>query len=147
MHRYDACFGSALIPCLLLWLSWQLLEIITFCLLLYFYKQHSADYLVVILLLVALLGEFSSCLSDLALVTSYQNQIPAVRCWFSLVCLHSVIFWNRLGHSHYSQGGFWHAAPHPRGLHAARLPHLQRHVRVHGGVCRLSGQVNGQRRL
>ncbi|KAM4542532.1 NIPA-like protein 3 [Odontesthes bonariensis] len=32
------------------------LEIITFCLLLYFYKQRGADYLVVILLLVALLG-------------------------------------------------------------------------------------------
>lgn len=38
--------------------SWQLLEIIAFCLLLYFYKQRNANYLVVVLLLVALLGEF-----------------------------------------------------------------------------------------
>ncbi|XP_059208588.1 NIPA-like protein 3 [Centropristis striata] len=37
-------------------LLYLLLEIITFCLLLYFYKQHNANYLVVILLLVALLG-------------------------------------------------------------------------------------------
>ncbi|KAM4625686.1 NIPA-like protein 3 [Polymixia lowei] len=37
-------------------LLYLLLEIITFCLLLYFYKQHSANYLIVILLLVALLG-------------------------------------------------------------------------------------------
>lgn len=33
-----------------------LLEIITFCLLLYFYKQRSANYLVIILLMVSLLG-------------------------------------------------------------------------------------------
>ncbi|KAM6912145.1 NIPA-like protein 3 [Xenentodon cancila] len=37
-------------------LLYLLLEIITFCLLLYFYKQRNADYLVIILLLVALLG-------------------------------------------------------------------------------------------
>ncbi|XP_074547333.1 NIPA-like protein 3 [Halichoeres trimaculatus] len=37
-------------------LLYLLLEIITFSLLLYFYKQHRANYLVVILLLVALLG-------------------------------------------------------------------------------------------
>lgn len=37
-------------------LLYLLLEIITFCLLLYFYKQRSANYLVVILLMVALLG-------------------------------------------------------------------------------------------
>ncbi|KAL7379918.1 hypothetical protein ABVT39_008453 [Epinephelus coioides] len=37
-------------------LLYLLLEIITFCLLLYFYKQRSANYLVVILMLVALLG-------------------------------------------------------------------------------------------
>ncbi|XP_034015651.1 NIPA-like protein 3 [Thalassophryne amazonica] len=37
-------------------LLYLFLEIITFCLLLYFYKQHSASYLVIILLLVALLG-------------------------------------------------------------------------------------------
>uniref|UniRef100_A0A672ZUY2 NIPA like domain containing 3 n=1 Tax=Sphaeramia orbicularis TaxID=375764 RepID=A0A672ZUY2_9TELE len=37
-------------------LLYMLLEIITFCLLLYFYKQRSANYLVIILLLVALLG-------------------------------------------------------------------------------------------
>lgn len=37
-------------------LLYLLLEIIMFCLLLYFYKQHRANYLVVILLLVALLG-------------------------------------------------------------------------------------------
>lgn len=33
------------------------MEIITFCLVLYFYKQHNANYLMLILLLVALLGE------------------------------------------------------------------------------------------
>ncbi|XP_070776428.1 NIPA-like protein 3 [Enoplosus armatus] len=37
-------------------LLYLLLEIIAFCLLLYFYKQHRANYLVIILLLVALLG-------------------------------------------------------------------------------------------
>ncbi|KAI5102719.1 NIPA-like protein 3, partial [Silurus meridionalis] len=37
-------------------LLYLLLEIITFCLVLYFYKQHNANYLVLILLLVALLG-------------------------------------------------------------------------------------------
>lgn len=37
-------------------LLYLLLEIITFCLLLYFYKQRSANYLVIILMLVALLG-------------------------------------------------------------------------------------------
>ncbi|XP_026165619.1 NIPA-like protein 3 [Mastacembelus armatus] len=37
-------------------LLYLLLEIITFCLLLYFYKQRDAKYLVIILLLVALLG-------------------------------------------------------------------------------------------
>lgn len=47
-----------IIWCLLLPLPLsQLLEIIAFCLLLYFYKQRCANYLVVILLLVALLGE------------------------------------------------------------------------------------------
>ncbi|XP_061650097.1 NIPA-like protein 3 isoform X1 [Phyllopteryx taeniolatus] len=37
-------------------LLYLVLEIITFCLLLYFYKQRNANYLVIILLLVALLG-------------------------------------------------------------------------------------------
>ncbi|XP_047466514.1 NIPA-like protein 3 [Mugil cephalus] len=37
-------------------LLYLLLEVITFCLLLYFYKQRSANYVVIILLLVALLG-------------------------------------------------------------------------------------------
>uniref|UniRef100_A0A1A8QTD1 NIPA-like domain containing 3 n=1 Tax=Nothobranchius pienaari TaxID=704102 RepID=A0A1A8QTD1_9TELE len=37
-------------------LLYLLLEIIAFCLLLYFYKQHNTNYLVVILMLVALLG-------------------------------------------------------------------------------------------
>ncbi|KAA8582101.1 hypothetical protein FQN60_008841 [Etheostoma spectabile] len=37
-------------------LLYLLLEIITFCLLLYFYKQRSANYLIIILMLVALLG-------------------------------------------------------------------------------------------
>ncbi|KAJ8289472.1 hypothetical protein GJAV_G00001680 [Gymnothorax javanicus] len=37
-------------------LLYLMLEIITFCLLLYFYKQRNANYLVVILMLVALLG-------------------------------------------------------------------------------------------
>ncbi|XP_054470046.1 NIPA-like protein 3 [Anoplopoma fimbria] len=37
-------------------LLYLLLEIITFCLLLYFYKQHNANYLVIILMLVALLS-------------------------------------------------------------------------------------------
>ncbi|XP_008294497.1 NIPA-like protein 3 [Stegastes partitus] len=37
-------------------LLYLLLEIITFCLLLYFYKQRGANYLVIILMLVALLG-------------------------------------------------------------------------------------------
>ncbi|XP_060790759.1 NIPA-like protein 3 [Neoarius graeffei] len=37
-------------------LLYLLLEIITFCLVLYFYKQHNANYLVLIVLLVALLG-------------------------------------------------------------------------------------------
>ncbi|TDG98932.1 hypothetical protein EPR50_G00205570 [Perca flavescens] len=37
-------------------LLYLLLEIITFCLLLYFYKRRSANYLVIILMLVALLG-------------------------------------------------------------------------------------------
>ena len=57
---------------------WQLLEIIAFCLLLYFYKQHRANYLIVILLLVALLGEslavkhgFSCCLSNLIATMIY----------------------------------------------------------------------------
>lgn len=40
-------------------LLYLFLEIITFCLLLYFYKQRNADYLVVILLLVALLGSLT----------------------------------------------------------------------------------------
>ncbi|XP_060938597.1 NIPA-like protein 3 [Limanda limanda] len=40
-------------------LLYVLLEIITFCLLLYFYKQRSANYVVVILLLVALLGSIT----------------------------------------------------------------------------------------
>ncbi|XP_023151532.1 NIPA-like protein 3 [Amphiprion ocellaris] len=37
-------------------LLYLLLEIITFCLLLYFYKQRSANYLIIILLMVSLLG-------------------------------------------------------------------------------------------
>lgn len=40
-----------------LFISGQVLEIIMFCLLLYFYKQKNANYLVIILLLVALLGK------------------------------------------------------------------------------------------
>lgn len=40
-------------------LLYLLLEIITFCLLLYFYKQHRANYLVIILMLVALLGSIT----------------------------------------------------------------------------------------
>ncbi|KAI3367639.1 hypothetical protein L3Q82_026485 [Scortum barcoo] len=41
-------------------LLYLLLEIITFCLLLYFYKQHQANYLVIILMLVALLGSVTA---------------------------------------------------------------------------------------
>lgn len=41
-------------------LLYMLLEIITFCLLLYFYKQRRANYLVIILLLVALLGSVTA---------------------------------------------------------------------------------------
>ncbi|XP_074516005.1 NIPA-like protein 3 isoform X2 [Sebastes fasciatus] len=40
-------------------LLYLLLEIITFCLLLYFYKQRRANYLVIILMLVALLGSIT----------------------------------------------------------------------------------------
>lgn len=41
----------------ILYCFFQLLGIITFCLVLYFYKQRNANYLVLILLLVALLGK------------------------------------------------------------------------------------------
>lgn len=51
-------------------------------------------------------------------------------------------FVHRLCHSHYSEGGVEHAGSHRGGQHAALLPHLQRHVCVHGGFSSLPGQVS-----
>lgn len=48
----------------------------------------------------------------------------------------------RLYYSHHSEGRRKHVAPHRRGQHAARLPDLQHHVRVHGGFSGLPGQVS-----
>lgn len=56
----------------------QLLEIITFCLLLYFYKHRSANYLVIILLLVALLGE-SAPLKPVSLVMSAKTSYTILK--------------------------------------------------------------------
>lgn len=89
------------------------------------------------------------------------------RCWVSLLCavklrLYSVttrwnlpnttlcrkrlpsrlsLSGNRLHHGHYSEGSFRHVGAHPGRHHAARQPHLHRHVRLHGGGGRLPGQV------
>lgn len=49
---------------------------------------------------------------------------------------------HRLCHSHNSQGSVRHVGSHHRGHHAAQLPNLQRHVRVHGGFSGLPGQVS-----
>lgn len=48
----------------------------------------------------------------------------------------------RLRYRHHSEGRCKHVAPHRRGQHAARLPDLQHHVRVHGGFSGLPGQVS-----
>uniref|UniRef100_A0A3Q3WLK8 Uncharacterized protein n=1 Tax=Mola mola TaxID=94237 RepID=A0A3Q3WLK8_MOLML len=58
-------------------LLYLLLEIIAFCLLLYFYKQHRANYLVVIVLLVALLGSVTvitvKAVSSMLVLTAEGN--------------------------------------------------------------------------
>ncbi|MEQ2271918.1 hypothetical protein XENORESO_011253 [Xenotaenia resolanae] len=79
-------------------LLYLLLEIIAFCLLLYFYKQRSANYLVIILLLVALLGSVTvitvKAVSGMLLFTlegSMQLNYPIFSVMF--VCMvASVIF-------------------------------------------------------
>ncbi|XP_038134090.1 NIPA-like protein 3 [Cyprinodon tularosa] len=79
-------------------LLYLLLEIITFCLLLYFYKQRSANYLVIILLLVALLGSVTvitvKAVSGMLLLTlegSMQLDYPIFTVMF--VCMvASVVF-------------------------------------------------------
>uniref|UniRef100_A0A3B5L984 NIPA like domain containing 3 n=1 Tax=Xiphophorus couchianus TaxID=32473 RepID=A0A3B5L984_9TELE len=79
-------------------LLYMLLEIIAFCLLLYFYKQHNANYLVVVLLLVALLGSVTvitvKAVSGMLLLTlegSMQLDYPIFSVMF--VCMvASVIF-------------------------------------------------------
>lgn len=63
----------------------QLLEIIAFCLLLYFYKQRHANYLVVILLLVALLGE-SAAFKPATFVPPAKSSYCRIRT-LSLTCL------------------------------------------------------------
>ncbi|XP_044022872.1 NIPA-like protein 3 isoform X2 [Siniperca chuatsi] len=79
-------------------LLYLLLEIITFCLLLYFYKQHCANYLVIILLLVALLGSVTvitvKAVSGMLVLTiegTMQLQYPIFSVMF--VCMvASVVF-------------------------------------------------------
>ncbi|XP_071354008.1 NIPA-like protein 3 [Trachinotus anak] len=79
-------------------LLYLLLEIITFCLLLYFYKQRGANYLVIILLLVALLGSITvitvKAVSGMLVLTaegSMQLDYPIFSVMF--VCmLASVVF-------------------------------------------------------
>ncbi|XP_066528186.1 NIPA-like protein 3 [Hoplias malabaricus] len=57
-NTHEKLNGENIVKHLIGWpfLLYLLLEIITFCLILYFYKQRNANYLVLILLLVALLG-------------------------------------------------------------------------------------------
>lgn len=57
-NSHEKLSGENIVKHIVGWpvLLYLLLEIITFCLLLYFYKQRGANYLVIILLLVALLG-------------------------------------------------------------------------------------------
>jgi len=57
------------------------------------------------------------------------------------LCFFSFSLGYRLGHSHHGEGGVGHAGSHHRGRHAARLPHLQHHVHLHGGFGDLPGQV------
>uniref|UniRef100_A0A3Q2P0X6 NIPA like domain containing 3 n=1 Tax=Fundulus heteroclitus TaxID=8078 RepID=A0A3Q2P0X6_FUNHE len=79
-------------------LLYLLLEIIAFCLLLYFYKQRSANYLVVVLLLAALLGSVTvitvKAVSGMLLLTlegSMQLDYPIFSVMF--VCMvASVVF-------------------------------------------------------
>lgn len=48
----------------------------------------------------------------------------------------------RLCHSHHSEGTVKHVGPHRQGQHAAQLPHIQCHVRVHGGLGGIPGSVS-----
>lgn len=54
------------------------MEIILFCLLLYFYKEKNANSIIVILLLVALLGKWGSGWLTMATVPLH-HEVPAVR--------------------------------------------------------------------
>lgn len=56
----------------------QLVEIVLFCLLLYFYKEKNANNIIVILLLVALLGKWGSEGSRFATIRG-RHEVPADR--------------------------------------------------------------------
>nr|XP_056703012.1 NIPA-like protein 3 [Euleptes europaea] len=61
-NSHETMTGENITKHLVSWpfLLYTLVEIITFCLLLYFYKERKANYIVVILLLVALLGSMTA---------------------------------------------------------------------------------------
>ncbi|XP_064028580.1 NIPA-like protein 3 isoform X2 [Pogoniulus pusillus] len=90
-------------------LLYMLVEIIMFCLLLYFYKERNANYIVVILLLVALLGFWLRPLSSTthhrlpASATSCPQQQPSLQeqlfTWTSLVKMFSISVCLHLGAS------------------------------------------------
>ncbi|XP_041668743.1 NIPA-like protein 3 [Cheilinus undulatus] len=79
-------------------LLYLLLEIITFCLLLYFYKQHRANYLIIILMLVALLGSVTvitvKAVSGMLVLTFEDNmQLDYPIFYVMFVCMvASVVF-------------------------------------------------------
>lgn len=58
------------------------MEIIVFCLLLYFYKERNANYIVIILLLVALLGKliWNCKIFKLRHAGDYIDLINAMKC-------------------------------------------------------------------
>ncbi|NWI51890.1 NPAL3 protein, partial [Calyptomena viridis] len=73
-------------------LLYMLLEIIVFCLLLYFYKEKNANYIVVILLLVALLGSMTvvtgKAVAGMVLVSLQgQLQLDSPIFYIMLVCM------------------------------------------------------------
>lgn len=52
------------------------------------------------------------------------------------------VFVLRLCHRHHSEGAVKHVGPHHQGHHVAQLPHIQRHVRMHGGLGGVPGSVS-----
>lgn len=141
----------------------QLLGIITFCLVLYFYKQRNANYLVLILLLVALLGR---TIESIVCMQHYSKYLFSKVAFFDMEGMHRSTSHRlfcphkctrdqnngvdlsldlcpfRFSDCNHSEGGFRNDCSQHLGSSTAVLSHFLCHVRLHGGNYRLSSIVS-----